>query len=95
MDAFRSVYAAFDPDNDEMKQAMLKRVPEIVVAGASARDLADILASDPEKGAPLEPLVVALRQMAGETVRAPAEVLEVAADVRGTIEEKRGSAPSE
>ena len=95
MDAFRSVYAAFDPDKDEMKQAMLKRVPEIVVAGASARDLADILASDPEKCGKLEPLSVALRQMAGETVRAPAEVLEVAADVRKAIEGKHGSAPSE
>ena len=95
MDAFRSVYAAFDPDNDEMKQAMLKRVPELVAAGASARDLADILASAPEKRGKLEPLAVALRQMAGETVRAPAEVLEVAADICKEIEEKRGPTPPE
>ena len=33
-------------------------------------------------------MIVALRQLAGETVRAPAEVIEVAADILKHIEEK-------
>ena len=33
----------------------------------------------------LYPLVLALRQLAGEEVRAPAEVMEVAADIRGFV----------
>ena len=95
MDTFREVYTMFDPGNETMMRGMLNCVPTLVVAGASERDLADILASDPEKRGTLEPLVVALRQMAGETVRAPAEVLEVATDVRQAIEERRSLALSE
>ena len=33
-------------------------------------------------------MLVALRQRTGETVRAPAEVLQVAADLRESIEER-------
>ena len=88
MEAFRSAYAAFKHNNEISIQEMLQFVPSLVAAGASERDLVDILSSDPAKSAALVPLVVALRERQGETVRAPAEVREVAADVRERIEER-------
>ena len=88
MDAFRSAYAAFEPGDEAMMREMLAEVPDWVAAGASERDLVEILSSDREKAGALQPLVVALRQRTGEAVRAPGEVLEVAADIREQIEAK-------
>ena len=88
MDAFSSAYAAFTPENERMMHEMLGLVPDLVAAGASAHELVEILTSDEEKSGTLAPLIVALRQYAGETVRAPVEVIEVAADILKRIEEK-------
>ena len=88
MDAFRSAYAAFVLDNEKMTREMLWVVPILIAAGASAHELVEILISNEEKSGALAPLIAALRQHAGETVRAPAEVLEVAADILKRIEAK-------
>ena len=88
-DAFRSAYASFVPDNETMVSKMQQLVPEMIAAGASAQGLADVLSEDETKSAALVPLVVALRQHGGdESVRAPREVLEVAADILRLIEKK-------
>ena len=92
MDAFRSAYAAFNPADEAMMREMLAGVPDWVATGASERDLVEVLSSDREKAGMLQPLVVALRQRTGEAVRAPGEVLEVAADIREQIEAKVGAA---
>ena len=92
MDAFRSAYAAFNPADEAMMREMLAGVPDWVATGASERDLVEVLSSDKEKAGALQPLVVALRQRTGEEVRAPGEVLEVAADIREQIEAKVGAA---
>ena len=81
MEAFRYVYDIFRPDDRMMMFDMLQRVPELIASGASARDVADVLASDGSKSDWLFPLLVALRQRAGETVRAPVEVMEIAEDI--------------
>ena len=86
MDAFRSAYAAFLPGNEMMMYEMQRIVPDLIVSGASAHDLVEILSSDKAKSGTLAPLIVALRQHTGEAVRAPVEVLEVAADIRERIE---------
>ena len=88
MDAFRSMYAAFAPGNETMMREMMGRVINLIASGISERDLVEILAGDEEKAATLVPLIIALRQRTGEAVRAPAEVLEVAADIREQIEEE-------
>ena len=88
MDVFRSAYTMFVPSNKTMMREMLRLVPDLIAAGASERDLVEILSSDKAKSDTLSPLVVALRQRNGEEVRAPAEVLEVAADIRERIEAK-------
>ena len=91
MDVFRSAYAMFVPDNETMMRDMLRIVPDLIGAGAPEHDLVEILSSDKAKSDALKPLVVALRQRIGEKVSAPAEVLEVAADIKKRIDEKRRS----
>ena len=88
MDTIRSVFAAFNPGNESMMRKTLGGVPDLIAAGASERDLIEILLADREKSGKLAPLVVALRQRMGETVRAPVELIEVATDIRKLIEEK-------
>ena len=82
MNEFRAVYAMFLPNEDAMVREMLDHVPNLIAAGAYESDLVEVLSGDKEKADALWPLVVALRQHAGETVRAPVEVLEIATDIR-------------
>ena len=88
MREFRSVYAGFVPNNEAMKWYTVGMAMDLATCGASAHHLAAILSSNEEKAAPLAPLVVALRRRAGEDVRAPVEVLEVAEDIIQRIEEE-------
>ena len=89
LSVFQSVCAMFVVGNETMLREMLARVPILVAAGASERDLVKILSADSKIADALAPLVVALRRLAGEPVRASAEVLEVAADVCKDIEETK------
>ena len=66
------------------------RVIDLIASGVSKRDFVEILSEDGEKEGALMPLIIALRQRMGEDVRAPEEVLEVAADIRERIEERVG-----
>ena len=90
MDTFRLVYAAFVPGDETMMRRMVAGVIDLSTAGAPERALLEVVSGDARKVAGLSPLVVALRQRAGESVRAPPEVLEVAADIRRRIEEGAG-----
>ena len=89
LSVFQSVCAMFVVGNEAMLGEMLARVPILIAAGAPERDLVEILSADSKTADALAPLVVALRRLAGEPVRAPAEVLEVAADVSKAIEEAK------
>lgn len=91
MDAFCSVYAGFPPGNQVGLNWMLRLVPNLLAAGASENELIAVLSTDSSKSGTLAPLIVALRERQGEKVRAPAEVREVAADVRKQIEERVSS----
>ena len=94
VDVFRSFYEAFVPGNETMMRQVLDLVPDLIAAGAAAQDLVEILSSDDTKAATLTPLLVALRQYAGMSVREPAEVLEVAADIRKRIQERKAARTS-
>ena len=95
VDAFCSMYVAFLPENEAMIPVLVDAVAMLVVAGVPEREIIAILHSEPQKRAVVAPLIVALRQRAGETVRAPAEVRKVAADVRKRIDEAGMPAVSE
>ena len=86
MGAFRAAYAAFSPRSDTITRWMPGLVRALIAIDAPEYEIIEILSSDSEKSGLLAPLIVALRQRGGETVRAPVEVLEVAADVRRSIE---------
>ena len=88
MDLLRSLVAGFVPDSRTMLQASLTHVLELMALGAASGDVVRILSSNPQAAAALQPLVVALRQQAGEAVRASVEVMEVAADIRNVIESR-------
>ncbi len=88
MNVFGIVYDKFMPNNEMMVRKMLNFVQDMIVIGFPVQKLVDILSSNEKKSAALEPLIVALRQHGGEPVRAPLEILEVAADIRKQIKEK-------
>ena len=89
VDAFSLLYATLIPGNEPMMREILALVIDLIAAEASAHHLVQILSSDRRKAETLEPLVVALRELAGESVRAPSEILDVAADIRKKIEARR------
>lgn len=88
--SFRQFCTALDSDDETMLGSFLEDVPTLVALGADPSALADVLEETGETHQTLRPLVVALRLEAGKKVRAPAEMLEVAADIRAAIDEKRG-----
>ena len=89
IDTFRSLYDVFVPDDQTMIREMLDLVPDSIVAGLAVQELVEILSHDGAKAAALRPLLVALNQFEDETVRAPDEILEVAADIRERIQERQ------
>ncbi len=89
IDTFRSLYDLLVTGDETMIREMLDLVPDSIAAGLAARELVEILSSDGAKAAALTPLLVALNQYAGKTVRAPDEVLEVAADIRERIQKRK------
>ena len=90
LDAFRSAYDLFDPQDTTMIDGVTDCVRELVGCGIAERAIEEILAGDRKKSGVLVPLVTALRLRMSEEVRAPKEVLEVAADV---CEYLKGSGP--
>ena len=94
-ETFRSAYAAYLPRMIPVTHWILEIAADLVVFGAPAQAVVEILEGDEAKAADFAPLVVALRQLAGDEVRAPTEVLEVAADVREFIESRRGQSASQ
>ncbi len=89
IEAFRSAYEVFVPDDTIMMREMLRLVPDVIARGGAASYLVEMLASDTAKAETLFPLIVALREYeTGEAERAPEEVREVAADVIKRIEQR-------
>ncbi len=86
--SFNSIYHDFDPVNEAALSMMQSGVSDMIVLGVSEREVLDVLQSDERKAQALSPIIVAMKMRLGETVRAPAEVIEVAEDVMRTMEEK-------
>ena len=86
LEAVREAVVAFRPDHELATRLMIRFALNLAAVGAGEAELADILAAEPVASESLAPLIVALRQTSGEEVRAPAEVVAVAADIRQRIE---------
>lgn len=97
----RRLYGAFDPDSPGAIARLVGGCIRFGAAGAGAAVLVGLLEEDPEdfreetrkehrrKMDAVAPLLVALRGMAGLPARAPAEVREVADDLRKEFERER------
>ena len=81
LEAFRDAYDVFLHSDQYMMHQLPKLVVLLVRAGAPAKTVLAVLIGDQAKAAALTPLLVALHLHAGETVRAPEEVLQVANDI--------------
>ena len=93
MDAYRSALAAYNLDDDAEFRGFLAFTIEAIARGARASELLEALGARGEVSVRLAPLLVALRRRTGETVRAPAEIVEVADRVDRMIENReRGAA---
>ena len=89
MDGLRLIYDKFIPDEKTMMYCMLNLVQEMIAVGMPANDIINILSDDSTKSQALEPLILALRQHGGESVRAPAQVLELSRDIHESIERRK------
>ena len=81
------LYRQLDTSNENMVAEMAGRTYDLLVEGAQARDLLEVLSGDPAKVRSLWPLVVALQILAGARVRVPVEVLKVAEDIVARVAE--------
>ena len=88
IEAFRHIYVAHRHGSEATLKDMLELAIDLIVSGCPAQALLEIAMSDEKKSDELSPLVVALRRRAGEMVRAPVEVMEVADDIIERINAK-------
>ena len=95
LDAFRAAYEAFVPESTSMMRDIQALVPDLIAGGLPAAKLTEVLVSHRAKAEALRPLVAALRLEAGETVREPAEVVEIARDIRELIAERMAARADE
>ena len=95
MKAFLLAYDVFQPDLNVAVAEMLRLVAELIASGASERDLIGVLQSNSSRAQKLQPVIVALKMRLGDAVRAPTEVLEVAADLDECVQRRitEGVAP--
>ena len=86
--AFRTAYARFPAGSEFMTGLMIRLVLNLVAVGAHKGELAEVLMEDRKKARSIAPLVAALSERLGVPVRAPAEIVEVAADIGKALDEK-------
>ena len=89
IDVYCKIYASLIPGNRTMIRHVGTLAIDMIAAGASVRHLIAILSSNKNKADALKPLVVALHELAGDSIDAPAEILDVAADIRKAIAARR------
>ena len=92
IEAFRNIYVAHRHGSEATLKDVLGLAIDLTASGCRERALLEIVMSDEKKSDELSPLVVALRRRAGEAVRAPVEVMEVADDIIEQINARMVSA---
>ena len=92
IEAFRNFYAVHLHGSEATLEDIIGIMIDLTASGCRERALLEIVMSDEKKSDELSPLVVALRRRAGEAVRAPVEVMEVADDIIEQINARMVSA---
>ena len=88
IEAFRNIYVAHVHGSEATLKDLIGLAIDLTASGCRERALLEIVMGDEKKSDELLPLVVALQRRAGEVVRAPVEVMEVADDIVEQIEAK-------
>ena len=88
MQMFRDALGEFPAAHELSMRAMTRLSLNLIAIGAPEREVASVLASDKANAASMAPVLVALRERAGKSVRVPEAVRSVAQDVRGYIEKR-------
>ena len=91
IDSFGSVYEAIEVANEAMIQELVQLVSQLLAGGVSTGEVSRILRANESHARAIQPLIVALETVDGQVVRAPAEVVDVAEDVRKEILENSES----
>lgn len=86
LEIVRRLYSEIVLDTEERVRLLTEVFVRFVVAGAKEVDLLEVLDGDRHKAATVAPLTVALKRRAGQVVRTPREVLQVADDLVEIIE---------
>ena len=89
VDSFRSLCIFLDPNSGEKIRGIVTFVISLVAEGVASHTLLKIISGNDVRENALRPVIVALRQESGETVRAPEQILQVASDIRKSIQEQR------
>ena len=93
IEVFRNFYVAYRHGSEDTLKDVIVLAIDLTASGCRERALLEVVMSDEKKSDELAPLVVALRRRAGEVVRAPVEVMEVADDIIEQISKMSADAP--
>ena len=85
INAFRCIYSGIPIDGNITINSILRHVFNFIARGAPVAALLNVILENTDRSEELTPLVVALRQICGESVRAPVEILSIAEDIRDHI----------
>ena len=86
--ALRRAYDAFDTEQNAALEEIMRLIVELIAAGANEQDLIAVLQRDESISQAVLPLIVALQRRTAVAVRAPVEVIEVAADIEQCIHDR-------
>ena len=93
IEAFRNFYVAHRHGSKATLKEIIELAIDLAASGCREPAILEIVMSDEKKSDELSPLVVALRRRAGEVIRAPVEVMEVADDIIEQINAKMSAPP--
>ncbi len=87
--ALEALQAAYDQlvVDEQTPGFLLQHVPELIGSGLTEIEVLNVLTSDPRKRPRMNPIITALKRRIGDSVRVPAEVLEVAQDLATHLDE--------
>ncbi|MXW33207.1 MAG: tetratricopeptide repeat protein [Rhodothermaceae bacterium] len=91
IESFRLLYASLEPNDERMIREIIDIVIHLFALREAPDELVQIISSGDEGEDALRPLIVALQIEAGQEVRAPVEILEIASDIRKNMKELRTS----
>ena len=89
--ALQSAFSKYDLDDDDDVQELLRFIVDAIARGTPEQYFLAFFADDENRSERLAPILVALKQRVGQTVRSPAEIVGVADGIQKMIEGRRNA----